>query len=175
MNLDGVDNNPIDMSKLTIADKWILNTLNETVKLVNDNVKNYRIGEMAHVLYDFFWNQYCDWYVEIAKIQLQDENLKLNTQRMLKYVLDMSLRLLHPIMPHITEAIWQLIPQEKEAVGIIRAEYPTFKKEFVFEKENIETLANISQRSYCFKNNIHFFSFCWEVKFVFVLRIFCLN
>ena len=75
MNLEGVDDNKIDMNNLTIADKWILDKLNETTKLVNDNIKNYRIGEMAHVLYDFFWNSYCDWYVEIAKIKLKDEKL----------------------------------------------------------------------------------------------------
>ncbi|MGN1125084.1 MAG: valine--tRNA ligase [Candidatus Gastranaerophilaceae bacterium] len=135
MNLDGVDDNSVDMSKLTIADKWILNKLNETVKLVNDNVKNYRIGEMAHVLYDFFWNQYCDWYVEIAKIQLQDENLKLNTQRMLKYVLDMSLRLLHPIMPHITEKIWQALNVKCDTDALIKSEYPQYKEEFNFPTE----------------------------------------
>ena len=135
MNLDGVDENAIDMSSLTIADKWILNSLNETVKLVNENVKNYRIGEMAHVMYDFFWNQYCDWYVEIAKIQLQDENLKLNTQRILKYVLDMSLRLLHPIMPHITEKIWQSLEVKCDVDALIKAEYPQFKEEFNFPKE----------------------------------------
>ena len=135
MNLDGVDDNPIDMDNLTIADKWILNTLNETVKLVNDNVKNYRIGEMAHVLYDFFWNQYCDWYVEIAKIQLQEEKLKLNTQRMLKYVLDMSLRLLHPIMPHITEKIWQALDVKCDVDALIKAEYPQYKEQFNFPQE----------------------------------------
>ena len=135
MNLEGVDDNPVDMQNLTIADKWILNTLNETVKLVNDNVKNYRIGEMAHVLYDFFWNQYCDWYVEIAKIQLQDEKLKLNTQRMLKYVLDMSLRLLHPIMPHITEKIWQALGVKSDVNALIKAEYPQYKEEFNFPQE----------------------------------------
>ena len=135
MNLEGVDDNPVDMSKLTIADKWILNALNETVKLVNDNVENYRIGEMAHVLYDFFWNQYCDWYVEIAKIQLQDENLKQNTQRMLKYVLDMSLRLLHPIMPHITEKIWQALEVKCDSDALIKAEYPKYKDEYKFPQE----------------------------------------
>ena len=138
MNLEGVDNQPVDMTGLTIADKWILHRLNRTSKDVNENIKNYRIGETAHILYDFFWNEYCDWYVEIAKIQLQDETQKANTQRVLRYVLDMSLRMLHPIMPHITEAIWQLIPQDKETVGIIKAEFPTYKKEFVFETENKE-------------------------------------
>ena len=138
MNLEGVDNKAIDMDNLTIADRWILHRLNETAKLVNDNIQTYRIGETAPVLYDFFWNEYCDWYVEIAKIQLQDSEQKANTQRVLRYVLDMALRMLHPIMPHITEAIWQLIPQEKEAVGIIKAAFPTYKKEFVFETENKE-------------------------------------
>ena len=138
MNLEGVDNKAIDTENLTIADKWILHRLNETAKLVNDNIETFRIGETAHVLYDFFWNEYCDWYVEIAKIQLQDKTQKANTQRVLRYVLDMALRMLHPIMPHITEAIWQLIPQEKEAVGIIRAQFPVYKEEFVFETENKE-------------------------------------
>lgn len=135
MNLEGVDDNAIDMNNLTIADKWILDKLNETTKLVNDNIKNYRIGEMAHVLYDFFWNSYCDWYVEIAKIQLQDEKLKLNTQRMLKHVLDMSLRLLHPIMPHITEKIWQALGVKTDVTALIKAEYPQYKDEYHFPTE----------------------------------------
>lgn len=135
MNLDGVDDNAIDMNSLTIADKWILDKLNETTKLVNDNIKNYRIGEMAHVLYDFFWNSYCDWYVEIAKIQLQDEKLKLNTQRTLKHVLDMSLRLLHPIMPHITEKIWQALGVKTDVTALIKAEYPQYKDEYHFPTE----------------------------------------
>lgn len=135
MNLEGVDGNKIDMNNLTIADKWILDKLNETTKLVNENIKNYRIGEMAHVLYDFFWNSYCDWYVEIAKIQLQDEKLKLNTQRMLKHVLDMSLRLLHPIMPHITEKIWQALGVKTDVTALIKAEYPQYKEEYHFPTE----------------------------------------
>ena len=135
MNLEGVDDNKIDMNNLTIADKWILDKLNETTKLVNENIKNYRIGEMAHVLYDFFWNSYCDWYVEIAKIQLQDEKLKLNTQRMLKHVLDMSLRLLHPIMPHITEKIWQALGVKTDVTALIKAKYPQYKEEYHFPTE----------------------------------------
>ena len=135
MNLDGVDNKEIDFDNLTIADKWILDKLNKTAKEVNDNIKEFRIGEVAHVLYDFFWNSYCDWYVEIAKIQLQDNALKANTQRVLRYVLDMSLRMLHPIMPHITERVWQLIPKETDAKALIVAEFPTFKEKFEFPKE----------------------------------------
>ncbi len=154
MNLDGVDNNPIDKSKLTIADKWILNKLNETAKEVNENIKNYRLGEVSHILYDFFRSSYCDWYVEIAKIQLADNDLKLNTQRVLRYVLDMSLRMLHPIMPFITEEIWQLIPQEKPAPAIMKADYPVYKQELAFPEEaeemdlvmdTITSLRNIRQ------------------------------
>lgn len=135
MNLDGVDNKDIDFDNLTIADKWILDKLNKTAKEVNDNIKEFRIGEVAHVLYDFFWNSYCDWYVEIAKIQLQDAGLKANTQRVLRYVLDMSLRMLHPVMPHITERVWQLIPKETETKALIVAEFPIFKEELEFPKE----------------------------------------
>jgi len=137
MNLEGVDGKEIERGKLTIADKWILDKLNSTAKLVNDNIKNYRIGETAHALYDFFWNSYCDWYVEIAKIQLKDENIKLNTQRVLRYVLDMSLRMLHPIMPHITESIWQGVNSIVDTgfSALIIAEYPTYKEDLAFPKE----------------------------------------
>ena len=153
MNLDGVDDNPIDKSKLTLVDKWILNQLNETAKTVNEYMKEYRIGEIAHTLYDFFRSEYCDWYVEIAKIQLQDSELKLNTQRVLRYVLDMSLRMLHPIMPHITESVWQLIPGTKETSALIIAEYPTYKEGLIYPEaeqmklvfETITSLRNVRQ------------------------------
>ena len=148
MNLDGVDDNPIDKDKLTLVDKWILNQLNETAKLVNQYMKEYRIGEIAHTLYDFFRSEYCDWYVEIAKIQLQDSELKANTQRVLRYVLDMSLRMLHPIMPHITEKVWSLIPGSKEVgafthkginpKALIIADFPVYSEELNFPKEASE-------------------------------------
>ncbi len=154
MNLEGIDNKDIDFEKLTIADKWILNKLNETAKETNENIKNYRIGEMAHTLYDFFWNSYCDWYVEIAKIQLQDETLKLNTQRVLRYVLDMTLRLLHPVMPHITESIWQLLPKNTDVKAIMLATFPVYEDKLNFAEENtqmelvfetIKSLRNVRQ------------------------------
>ena len=154
MNLDGVDNNNIEFDNLTIADKWILDKLNSTAKEINENIETFRIGETAHVLYDFFWNSYCDWYVEIAKIQLQDSALKLNTQRVLRYVLDMSLRMLHPIMPHITERVWQLIPKNSEFPAIIVADFPVYSEKLAFPKEaremelvfeTIKSLRNVRQ------------------------------
>ena len=145
MNLEGVDNKPIDKSKLTLVDKWILNQLNETAKLVNENMKEYRIGEIAHTLYDFFRSEYCDWYVEIAKIQLQDPELKMNTQRVLRYVLDMSLRMLHPIMPHITEQVWQGVKgvsgfgsDVDSPEALIIAKYPVYEEGLSFPKEAVE-------------------------------------
>jgi len=153
MNLEGVDDKDIDFKNLTIADKWILNSFNETSKEINENMKNYRIGETAHVLYDFFWNSYCDWYVEIAKIQLQDDKIKLNTKRVLRYVLDMTLRLLHPIMPHITEKVYSLIPNNKFK-AIIGADYPVYEdklsfpteaKEMELVFETITSLRNVRQ------------------------------
>lgn len=139
MNLEGIDNKEIDFDNLTIADKWILDKLNNTAKEVNESIKNYRIGEVAHILYDFFWNSYCDWYVEIAKIQVGvneelNSTLKLNTQRILKHVLDMSLRMLHPIMPHLTEKVYSLMPN-KEFKAIMQADFPVFDKKFSFPAE----------------------------------------
>ena len=154
MNLEGVDNNDINFNALTIADKWILDKLNGVAKEVNEDIKNYRIGETAHVLYDFFWNSYCDWYVEIAKIQLQNPELKLNTQRVLRYVLDMALRLLHPVMPHITEKVWQLIPKSTDIKAIMLAPYPVYDEKLSYPKEakemelvfeTISSLRNVRQ------------------------------
>ena len=166
MNLEGVDNKDIDFDNLTIADKWILDKLNSTAKEVNENIKEFRIGEVAHILYDFFWNSYRDRYVEIAKIQLQDADLKLNTQRVLRYVLDMSLRMLHPIMPHITERVWQLIPDlpckgrgtaaavEGFPPAIIVAQFPVYDEKLSFPQEakemelvfeTIKSLRNVRQ------------------------------
>ena len=137
MNLEGVDNKTPDMTELTLADKWILNELNNTAKAINENIESYRIGEVAHIFYDFFRSSYCDWYVELAKIQLADKNLKLNSQRVLKYVLDMSLRLLHPVMPHLTEQIWQLIPNKNtDKIAIMLEQYPEYRKDLTFESDS---------------------------------------
>ena len=124
----------LDMAKLSAADKWILNELNNTIKSVCENIENYRIGEVASILYDFFWNSYCDWYVELSKIE--------KNEAVLVYVLDNFLRLLHPVMPHITEKIWQLMPQNKDADYLMKAEFPKFSGELEFAgaKTQMETM-----------------------------------
>ena len=169
MNLSGVDNKDIDFDNLTIADKWILNELNNTAKLINENIQTFRIGETAHILYDFFWNKYCDWYVEIAKIQLQDEALKLNTQRVLRYILDMSLRMLHPIMPHITERVWQLIPKETDVKALIVAEFPTFSERLEFAKE-AEEMELVFETIKSLRNLRQGFNIAMSVKFDIEIR-----
>ena len=117
----------LNEKEFSIADKWILNKFNEVTKLVNENFENYRIGEVASVLYDFFWNDYCSWYIELSKIS--------KNEAVLVYVLDNFLRLLHPIMPHITEAIWQKMPIQKETVGILFAKFPKYNSSFEFKNE----------------------------------------
>ena len=124
----------LDTKNLSIADKWILNELNRVVKEVNDNIKNYRIGEVASILYDFFWNYYCDWYVELSKIE--------KNEAVMAYVLEQSLKLLHPIMPHITEKIWQLMPIRKSEIALMKTNFPEYNKEFEYVCES-EQMQNV--------------------------------
>lgn len=129
MNLEGCDDNLVDMTSLSVADKWILHKYSEVNRLVNENLESYRFGECASLLYEFFWSVYCDWYLEIAKIQLQNPQMKLNTQRILKYILERTLRLMHPIIPHITEEIWQLIPGKAckgDKLSLMQTEFPEY-------------------------------------------------
>ena len=130
MNLDGMDEKEIDMKNPTIADKWILQKLSDITAEIRTNIDNFRIGEYANQIYDFFWGSYCDWYVELAKIQLANSEQKQNTQRVLWYVLERSLRLLHPIMPHITEKIWQTVPFKLYKDGqkfLMKCDFPVAK------------------------------------------------
>ncbi len=128
MNIENPEDN--ELKNLNLADKWILTRLNNVAREIEENFKNFRIGEVAHILYDFFWNDYCDWYIELSKIQ--------KNEAVLTYVLDMTLRMLHPIMPHITEEIWQLMNIKKEKEAIIVSDYPKYKEEFEFAGEEAQ-------------------------------------
>ena len=97
------------------ADRWILSSLRDTILAVNEKLSTYDMDEAARALYEFFWNDFCDWYVEMAKPRLRAEGTtRQNAQNMLAYVLETTLRLLHPMIPFITEEIWQALPQNKE-------------------------------------------------------------
>ena len=106
-NLDGAVDVPINADQLAWEDRWILSQLAQTAQMVTDQFENYKFSEPAGALYRFFWNDLCDWYLEIVKPRMRDERLKPIAQKVLAYVLDGALRLLHPIIPFITENIYQ--------------------------------------------------------------------
>ncbi|WP_026906340.1 valine--tRNA ligase [Paucisalibacillus globulus] len=139
MNLEGFAYEDIDLSgDLTLADKWILTRLNETIEQVTRNNDKYEFGEAGRHLHNFIWDELCDWYIEMAKLPLygDDEQAKKTTQSVLAYVLDRTMRLLHPFMPFITEEIWQKLPHEGDSITI--ADWPEVREDFHDEKASAE-------------------------------------
>ncbi|MCR3922308.1 MAG: valine--tRNA ligase [Firmicutes bacterium] len=127
MNLEDFTAADVDLSQLTDADRWILHRYNEAVREVNRLMEAYELGEAARTLYEFLWSDFCDWYIELAKIPLfaaESEEEKKTVRSVLTYVLDRTLRLLHPFMPFITEEIWQKLPHTGET--IVLASYPEY-------------------------------------------------
>ncbi len=121
MNMDDMTYNEIDLSgEKSVADKWILTRLNETIESVTSLADKYEFGEVGRILYNFIWDDFCDWYIEMAKLPLygEDEAAKKTTRSILAYVLDHTMRLLHPFMPFITEEIWQNLPHEGESITL---------------------------------------------------------
>jgi len=130
MNMDGLTYEEIDFSgEKSVADKWILTRLNETIEHVTRLSERYEFGEVGRALYNFIWDDFCDWYIEMAKLPLygEDEAAKKTTRSILAYVLDNTMRLLHPFMPFITEEIWQNLPHAGES--ITTAAWPVVKPE----------------------------------------------
>ncbi|WP_077327240.1 valine--tRNA ligase [Virgibacillus siamensis] len=131
MNMEGFTYRDIDLSgDMSLADKWILTRLNETIEQVTKNTNKYEFGEAGRYLYNFIWDELCDWYIEMAKLPLygDDEKQKRTTQSVLAYVLDNTMRMLHPYMPFITEEIWQQLPHQGESITV--AAWPQVKTEF---------------------------------------------
>lgn len=121
MNMDGLKYEEIDISgKKSIADEWILTRLNETITHVTKYIDLYEFGEVGRSLYNFIWDDFCDWYIEMAKLPLngEDEEAKHTTRSVLAYVLDQTMRLLHPFMPFITEEVWQHLPHEGDSITV---------------------------------------------------------
>ncbi len=122
MNLNEYDAAFVPEEKdFTLADKWILNRYNETIAQVTANLDKFELGAAADSVYDFIWNSYCDWYIELAKKRLydnDDERSRKTAQYILVYVLSHTLQLLHPFMPFVTEHIWQHLPHEGESIVI---------------------------------------------------------
>lgn len=131
MNVEGFTTEDIDFSgEKTVADRWILTRLNETVEKVTSLFDQFEFGEAGRQLYNFMWDDFCDWYIEMSKEILygEDEEAKQTTKSILVYVLDQTLRLLHPIMPFVTEEIWAKIPHTGESLVV--ADYPVVHPEY---------------------------------------------
>ena len=136
MNLgDDVENKLPEAKHLTIADKWVLSRLNTLIAEATENLEKYELGVAVQKIYDFVWDTYCDWYIELTKARLysEDAQAKNTALQVLVYVLDQVLRLLHPFMPFITEEIWQTIPHSGDA--LIVAEWPTYSADLAFRDE----------------------------------------
>ena len=120
-----------DTAKFDLADGWIFDRLNHTVSEVIRLFDDYQFGEAGRELYNFIWNDFCDWYIEMAKVALNgsDAELKTRKQENLIWILDQILRLLHPIMPFVTEKLWLSMPHEGKSIMV--AKYPTPHSEFV--------------------------------------------
>ena len=134
MNIDGQDVPNQLPEKLALEDKWIVNQFNQVVKEVTDNLEHFEIGIAVQKLYDFLWDELCDWYIEIAKIRLQssDEEAAQTARQVLVWVMTGTLQLLHPFMPYITEEIWQSLPHEGESIMV--SKWPVYEEAHCFQQ-----------------------------------------
>ena len=135
MNLGDGDIEPGLPDTLTLEDKWILSKFNSLARAVTDNLEKCELGLAVQKLYDFIWDQFCDWYIELCKARLQGEKAA-DARRVLVFVMTRTLSLLHPFMPFVTEEIWQSLPHEGEA--LIRAPWPVYDEALAFPAEEKE-------------------------------------
>ena len=138
MNLGEDEKAPHIPDELALEDKWILSLFNTLTKEVTDNLDKFELGIAVQKLYDFIWDIFCDWYIEISKIRLNsgDEKAAQTARDMLVYIMSNTLKLLHPFMPFITEEIWQTLPHNGESIMI--SDWPVYKEEFDFSVEEQE-------------------------------------
>ena len=155
MNLDGTDPAKFDATKMDITDKWILSRLAKTTSEVTESLDNFKFNEPLSSLYKFFWNDFCDWYLEWTKPRMQDEMRKPVAQNVLAFVLDQVLRLLHPFVPFITEGIFQklneIAPERKlegladanKVEALVIAKWPELSDSLI--NENVESDITVIQ------------------------------
>jgi valyl-tRNA synthetase len=139
MNIDeDIQQHTFDPDALALSDKWILHRLNEAIKSVTKGLEGYDYNLASKSIFEFFWNEFCDWYIESIKpllYQSESVHKKRNTQAVLLQVLDKSLRLLHPFMPFITEEIWQMLPMKKEKDHLMISKWPEIDEFNDFEDD----------------------------------------
>lgn len=134
MNLEDDELNPLPKN-LQTEDKWLLHGINDLAKQVNDNIDNFEIGTAVSKIYDFIWNVFCDWYIELSKSRLNSENEETREEvlSVLVFALTKLLKLLHPVMPFITESLFLSLPHKEDSIMI--AKYPVFDKSLEFSNE----------------------------------------
>lgn len=142
MNIEGKDVDCALPKKLYTSDKWILNRFNNVTAAVTENLEKFELGMAVSKLYDFIWDDFCDWYIELAKIRMNgaDEESADSARRVLVWTMSNTLKLLHPFMPYITEEIWQTLPHDGEA--LIVAKWPEYDEALSFPQEakNLENV-----------------------------------
>ena len=145
MNLEDYNGEKVDLENLEYEDRWILSKLNNLSKEISNNMDNFDLGVATQKIYDFIWNEFCDWYIEMVKTRLYDKenNTRLACQYTLNEVLKSSLKLLHPVMPFITEEIYTKLYNIDESIMI--SEWPKYDEKLNFEKEEkqVEKLKEI--------------------------------
>lgn len=145
MNLKDDEPAPYIPEKLELEDKWVLSKFNRVAKEVTENLDKFEIGLAVSKLYDFIWDVYCDWYIELTKVRLNsgDEEKAAVARGVLVYVLSNTLKLLHPFMPFITEEIWQALPHDGESIMISSWPTASEKLDFVAEEAEFEKVMNV--------------------------------
>ena len=145
MNLKDDEPSPYIPERLELEDKWVLGKFNRVVKEVTENLDKFEIGLAVSKLYDFIWDVYCDWYIELTKVRLNsgDEEKAATARGVLVYVLSNTLKLLHPFMPFITEEIWQALPHEGESIMISSWPVADEALNFVVEEAEFEKVMNV--------------------------------
>jgi len=143
MNFDeNIDFSKVDRSKFAMADKWILSRVNTLVKEVTDNLENFELGIALHKIYEFIWEEFCDWYIELVKPSLFDreDSSRLETQWVLNFVLSTAMKLLHPYMPFITEEIYMSLINDDESIMI--SKWPEYDETLCFpeDEKNMELI-----------------------------------
>ena len=138
MNLSENEPAPYIPEELAIEDKWILSQYNDLIKAVTESLEKYELGLAVQKLYDFIWDVFCDWYIELAKIRLNgnDEKAKATAKAVLVFVMSNTLKLLHPFMPFITEEIWQTLPHSGDSIMI--SEWPAYSDKLNFKSDETE-------------------------------------
>ena len=156
MNIEKADVKDVDLDTLTLADRWILSKVNVLAKDMTENLDKFELGIAASKVYDFIWEEFCDWYIEMVKPRLynDEDETKAAALWTLKTVLINALKLLHPYMPFVTEEIFTTLQDEEESIMI--SSWPEFKEEWNFEadekavdtiKDAVRGIRNLRARS----------------------------